>query len=157
MVIPLKLFTAEGQFELTHNTSQATSWQLGHLKPTFPHNHLVVEDEMKWVSFVFSPHHVQSIQPISSYSVWPVPKPFSRGFLHCVPLAPGSLCDWLLGLVVAGSLLPCNAHNWATSSWQSWKWQAAGEGFKSDVPRSSYRPPTMNVNISHDLDAEICL
>lgn len=33
-----------------------------------PHNSLVLEDEMKWVSFVFSPHHVQSIQPISSYS-----------------------------------------------------------------------------------------
>lgn len=89
MVIPLKLFIAEGQFELTHNTSQATSWQLGHLKPTFPHNHLVVEDEMKWVSFVFSPHHVQSIQPISSYSLFGLClSPLAEAFSTVSPWLP---------------------------------------------------------------------
>ena len=51
------------------------------------------------------------------FSVWPMPKPFSQGFLRCVALAPGSLCDWLLAPIVAGSLLPSNAYIWATSSW----------------------------------------
>lgn len=129
----LKFLTAEGQLQLTH-TSQATSWQLGHSKPTSPHNSLAVEVEMKWVSFVFSSPTTSNLSGRSVvFTVWAVPKPFSRGFLHCVPLAPGSLCDWLLGLVVAGSLLPSNAHCWTTSGWQSWKWQAAGEGFHLSI------------------------
>lgn len=32
IVVALKFLTTEGQLELTHSTSQATSWQLGHLK-----------------------------------------------------------------------------------------------------------------------------
>lgn len=68
---------------------------------------LVQKDEMSQLCVESTPSAIY-LADLFVFTVWPVPKPFSRGFLHCVPMAPGSLCDWLLGLVVVGSLLPCN-------------------------------------------------
>ncbi len=144
------LITAEGRLELTHNTSQAASWQFGHSKPAFPHNPFSGGGWNEMSQLCFLPTTMSNLSgrsPFFVFTIWPVPKPFSRGFLRCVPLAPGSLCDWLLGLVVAGSLLPSNAHSWAARSWQSWKWQA---GFHSSVRRTQecwYRP--LMVNVQH--------
>lgn len=132
---------AEGQFELPHNASLAISWQFGHLKPTFPPQLFSAGgwNEMSQLCVLSTPCPIYPAD-LFVFTVWPVPKPFSRGFLHRVPLAPGSLCDWLLGPVVAGPLLPCDSHNWATCSWQSWKWRAAGEGFESDAPKRNNHP-----------------
>lgn len=94
------------------------------------------------------PIYLANFLSYSPFFVWPVPKPFCWGFLHHVPLAPGSLCDWLLALVVAGSLLPSNAHSWDSSSLQLCKVTGSRGQFSFVSQRwSTDHIPALNVHI----------
>lgn len=77
------------------------SW--GNLKPT-PSQCFCAEgwNEMSQLCVDSTPGPVY-LADLLAFTVWPVPnEPFQPGFLHRVPMASGSLSDWLPGLVVVG-------------------------------------------------------
>lgn len=92
----------------------------GNLKPT-RHNAFVLMDEMKWVSFVLTPHRFQSIWPISCLSLfgWCLTNPFHQAPCTVSPRPRKSL--WLIALAWLWWVHCCFAafHKWAPCSCSS--------------------------------------